>query len=95
MSGSWTIDAWRSTPLIAANSDDGEDVQPEVEQRGEHDRARDRHARELDLADQRLALHERLDAAARRLADEREEHDPREQDDGVVVDGLAEPDELR
>ena len=70
------IDEWKSTPLIDREQHDGDDVQPEVEQRGQHDRARDRHARELDLADQRLALHDRRHAAARRLADEREEHDP-------------------
>ena len=71
-----------------------EQVERQVERGGQHDRHRDRHPRELDLAHQVLALDDRVDRA-RALREERVEHDVGQQDDGIERDRPADLHELR
>ena len=54
-------------------------VEREVHQRGQDDRHRHGQPRELDLAHQVLAVHQRGDGAAAGFAEEAEEHDPEQQ----------------
>src|SRR5262249_5837513 len=70
-------------------------VQPEVEERGQHGGERDGQPRELDLAHEVLALDERADRPARGLREEAEEDDAQQQRDRVEAHAAAEVEDLR
>ena len=82
------LDPWRQA-VRQREHEHGDEVHPEVEQRGERHRQRDHHPREAHLAQQRLALNEALHATRRRLGEIGPQHDPGEQVDAVVGDALA------
>ena len=73
-----------STPSASAKPSTTTRFSARLNEREQHDRERDHHARELDLAHEVLAVNDAAHRAGRRFAEEREQHDRAEQLRAVV-----------
>ena len=70
-------------PRARMKIEDDDEVEAEVEERGEDDRGRDHQPRELSLADHPLLGDDRGDRVRRRFLEEGEEDDPEQQQDRI------------
>ena len=84
-----------STPKARMKMKTTTRLRPRLKSAGEHDRERDHQARELRLADDPLLGHDRGHRGRRRLLEEAEEDDVEQQQDRIVGDVGAEPEDLR